>query len=144
MSQEKIDADLQQHEDARFVLGVGIASVASEGDVFALAGAVLREAGIEASSLDAIATLDRRADHPALVALAARFEIPLWGVTSERLAGEVDRMATPSEKVKSLVGLAGVAEAAALASSGANARLVVEKRTGEGVTMALAIVARAE
>lgn len=123
------------------VLGIGATSAATEDDAMALAAAVLREAGLSPEALDAIATLDRRADHPAVQALAASLGVPLRGVSPGALAKDGERAPTPSTTVARLVGVPSVAEAAALSvarGEGGDADLLVPKRIGEGLTAALA------
>ncbi len=122
----------------RYVLGLGASSAATREDVDALCDAILQEMTIDASALAALATLDRRTDHPALLALADRLGLPLTGISPKRLAEAEARLETPSAVVAARAGLAGIAEAAALVLAGDGARLAVSKRMRGGVTMALA------
>ena len=123
---------------AAFVMGLGASSLATVEDAAALCDAVLEEAGVTRADLQAIATLDRRADHPALLALGQALGLPLTGISPKRLRDEEARLETPSGTVAARTGLAGIAEAAALSLAGPDARLVVPKRARGGVTAALA------
>lgn len=123
---------------AAFVMGLGASSSATLEDAIALCDAVLEDAGITRADLQAVATLDRRTDHPALLALAEELGLPLTGISPKRLRDEEARLETPSEAVAARTGLAGIAEAAALSLAGPDARLVVPKRVRGGITAALA------
>ncbi|MEM8837413.1 MAG: precorrin-3B C(17)-methyltransferase [Pseudomonadota bacterium] len=124
--------------EKRFVLGLGAERGASPEAALALAQAVLKEANVAAGSLAAIASLDVKADETAIHDVAKTFNVPAWFFDKEQLAREEPRLQTPSEIVRSEVGVAGVAEGAALAASGANGILTVPKMKGSGVTAALA------
>jgi cobalt-precorrin 5A hydrolase len=97
--------------------------------------------GLSAKSVKELATIDKKADEPALLALAERRGWPLRTFTAE----ELDRtpgIENPSETVKRFVGTRGVAEPAALLAAGA-AKLLVAKQTytedGAGRSMTLAV-----
>ncbi|MGK4007865.1 cobalamin biosynthesis protein [Sorangium sp. So ce1036] len=102
---------------------------------------LLAEHGLSARSVKAIATIDKKADEEALLALSARRGWPLVTFTAEEL-DRTEGIENPSETVKKHVGARGVAEPAALRAAGA-ARLLAPKRayTEEGVgrSMTLAV-----
>lgn len=102
---------------------------------------ILAEHGLSAKSVKALATIDKKADEEALLALSARRGWPLVTFTAEEL-DRTEGIENPSEIVKKHVGARGVAEPAALRAAGA-ARLLVPKRayTEEGVgrSMTLAV-----
>jgi cobalt-precorrin 5A hydrolase/precorrin-3B C17-methyltransferase len=85
-----------------------------------------------------VATLDARADEPAMHAVARHFSVPLVTFPASRLEAETPRLANPSEIVFAHTGCHGVAEAAALAQAGAGGRLVVEKTKSAHATVAIA------
>lgn len=120
------------------VLGVGCERGASAQALIDHVDAVLAGADIAPQSIAAIASIDVKADEPALDALAAHLGVPARFFT----AGELDklgpRLATPSHYVKAAVGCPGVAEGSALAVAGDDARLIVAKTAGERVTCAVA------
>lgn len=108
---------------ASLVVGVGTSSDASPQEVAALIGATL---------VEAVATIDRRVDHPAVVGLG----FPVRAFTAQQLA-EVD-VPTPSDIVAASVGTSSVCEAAALLAAGPGAELVVTKRKNAVATAAVA------
>ncbi|SNB62203.1 cobalt-precorrin 5A hydrolase/sirohydrochlorin cobaltochelatase/cobalt-precorrin 5A hydrolase / precorrin-3B C17-methyltransferase [Arboricoccus pini] len=120
----------------RLILGVGLSSGADAQALLALALAVLDEGERKAAELASIVSLERRIGHPALRALAMALDCPLLGYPAERLAGA--RVPTPSMRVEELVGVASVAEAAALEAAGRGALLLVGKRRASHLTCALA------
>jgi cobalt-precorrin 5A hydrolase/precorrin-3B C17-methyltransferase len=113
------------------VVGVGCASDAEAADVAACVGAALETAGLSWSSVAALATIDRRVDHPALVALG----VPVVGHPADVLAAVP--VPHPSEVVRASVGTPSVAEAAAIASGGPDAELVVPKTVAPRATAAV-------
>lgn len=87
---------------------------------------------------DTVATIDRRAAEPAVVALAAGRVLRTYTV-AELDAVEVPN---PSAVVRRLTGTGSVAEAAAILAArehGGAADLVVEKQRGRMVTVAVAL-----
>ncbi len=85
-----------------------------------------------------VATLDVRAEEPAMQAVARHFSVPLVTFPAARLEAETPRLANPSDLVFAHTGCHGVAEAAALAQAGAGGRLVVGKTKSAHATAALA------
>ena len=102
----------------RLVAGVGCSRGCPADELLTLIDAVLAEAG---GTLAALATVDRRASEPCVVAAARGLPLRTYG--ADELA-DVD-VPTPSAVVARHVGTASVAEAAALLAGG---RLVVAKR----------------
>lgn len=122
----------------RVVLGAGCSQTCGADELIALAEAALREADIAAGTLAAVASLDRKAGAPALIALAQHFAVPLRVFSAEDLERETPRLANPSDLVFAQTGCHGVSEAAALAGSGPQGGLIVDKRKSERATVALA------
>ncbi|WP_027135863.1 precorrin-3B C(17)-methyltransferase [Geminicoccus roseus] len=123
------------------VLGVGCERNAPADLLVDHVLATLDEAGLAPRSIACIASIDLKADEPALAALAARLGVPARFFPAERLLAETDRLSSRSEIVFREVGCYGVAEGAALAAAGTAGRLLVEKRRGERVTCAVALAA---
>ncbi len=121
------------------VLGVGLSSAATGAELSGLIDAVLDAASLSGDDVRCLATVAARATDAALVEVAARAG---WGIEA-RSAEELDRVPvpTPSRGVRGSVGTASVAEAAALAVAGADARLVVTKQTSAHATVAVAATA---
>jgi cobalt-precorrin 5A hydrolase len=103
--------------------------------------AVLAEHGLSPRSIRGLATVDQKADEPALLALAARFGWPLHTYPAAEL-DQVPGIENPSATVARHVGTRGVAEPAALLHAGA-ARLLVPKHIytepGAGRSMTVAV-----
>ncbi|MCW5706310.1 cobalamin biosynthesis protein [Shinella sp.] len=85
-----------------------------------------------------VATLDARAEEPAMHAVARHFSVPLVTFPAVRLEAETPRLANPSDRVFAITGCHGVAEAAALAQAGSGGRLIVEKTKSAHATAAIA------
>ena len=121
-----------------FVLGVGCERGTPPAEMIALVELSLRDAGLDAADILSIASLDTRAEEPAMIALADHFSVPFRVFDAARLERETPRLANPSSIVFSHTGCHGVAEAAALAGAGAAGRLVVAKRKSPHATAAIA------
>lgn len=145
------DRDLRRTHPAHFeravvyrpkslVLGLGCDRGAPTDMVERGVDRLLEEHGLSASSVKAIATIDKKADEVALLALSERRGWPLITFTPEQL-DTTEGIENPSETVKRFVGARGVAEPAALRAAGAT-RLLVPKRTyteeGAGRSMTFA------
>ncbi|MDE1992108.1 MAG: cobalamin biosynthesis protein [Rhizobiaceae bacterium] len=122
----------------RYVLGLGCERGTSPEDVHALVECALREIGITAGQLYAVASIDTRRDEPAIVEVATRLNVPLRVLDAATLERETPRLKNPSDLVFARVGCHGVAEAAALAVAGANAELVLPKMKSGFSTAAIA------
>jgi cobalt-precorrin 5A hydrolase/precorrin-3B C17-methyltransferase len=118
------------------VAGVGCSSGASAAEVIALVEATLAEAGYSPAALAAIATLDRRAEEPAVRAAAAHFGVPLRLFSAAQLAAEAPRLEVQSPRVRAAIGIPAVAEAAALKAG----RLLVPKRRSPHATCAIGLL----
>ena len=101
------------------VAGIGTSTGAPPEEVAALLARSLAEAELDAACLAEVATIDRRADEPAIHALGR----PLRVFRAETLRSI--SVPTPSSTVQSAVGTPSVAEAAALLAAGPGAELVV-------------------
>lgn len=118
------------------VAGVGTSSDAHADDVVDAVRGTLRRGGLATASLAALATIDRRADHPGVLGAATVLGVPV----TTYAADDLDRVPvpSPSETVRQAVGTHSVAEAAALLGSGLGGRLVVDKQRLGRVTVAVA------
>src|SRR6185369_16777811 len=94
---------------------------------------------IAAEAVACVASLDLKADETAILSLAESLGVPARFFAAAELAREEPRLANPSAIVRNAVGVAGVAEAAALASAGPAGALLVEKRRSARATCALAL-----
>lgn len=103
--------------------------------------AVLAEHRLSPLSIRKLATVDKKADEPALLALSDRFGWPLH-IYPAGVLDAVPGIENPSATVQRHVGTRGVAEPAALLGAGAE-RLLVPKRVytepGAGRSMTVAV-----
>lgn len=121
-----------------YVLGVGCARGAEPAELRASVDAMLSDANVAPGAIAAIATLDLKADEPAMNELARDLGVPLRIFTAQELEAMTPRLDNPSEVVFAEVGCHGVAEGAALAFAGDDAVLTAPKRKTASTTCALA------
>ena len=121
------------------IVGIGCARGCDADEMQALFERCLDEAGIAPGAIAAIATVDIKADEPAIRSLAARHALPLRLFTAAELEALTPRLANPSAIVFAEVGCHGVAEAAALAAAGERSALHLEKRKTNAATCAIAL-----
>ena len=114
------------------VIGVGTSTAAQPDDLAALVRTVMDSSGLAPESIGEVATIDRRASHPAIVALG----YPVRAFEPGELAAI--EVPTPSETVRGAVGTPSVCEAAALLAAGPGAELLVPKRSTATATVAIA------
>jgi cobalt-precorrin 5A hydrolase len=102
---------------------------------------LLGKNGLSAKCVKAVASIDKKADEPALLELGRRHGWPLRFFSAEELDA-VPEIENPSETVKRHVGTRGVAEPSALLAAGAS-KLLVPKQTytepGAGRSMTFAV-----
>lgn len=122
----------------RFVLGVGCARDCPPKELIGLVDGLLDDAEIAPKSLKCIATLDLKADEPAMHALSAHLGVPLRLFGAAELEAVTPRTVSPSEVVFAEVATHGVAENAALAGGGPEVNLGWPKRKSAMATAALA------
>lgn len=120
------------------VMGLGCERNAEAAELIALAEKVLADANLSPASLAAVASIDLKSDEAAIHAVASHFGVPSRFFTADALAKQAPRLKNPSEIVAREVGVAGVAEAAALAAAGAASELIVEKTRSQRGTCAIA------
>jgi cobalamin biosynthesis protein CbiG len=118
------------------VLGVGCRRGVPRAEIAELFQQVCHDEGVSPLSLGVVATAVLKLNEPGLVEFAAGQGAPLWAYTLTELAG-VGPLPTPSETVRARVGIAGVAEPAAMLAAQSRS-LLMPKRRGGRVTMALA------
>lgn len=122
----------------RHVLGLGCARGADAEAMWAFVERELAAARIAPGAIAAVATIDLKADEPAVLTVAERLGVPLRLFTAADLEAEASRLATPSDVVFAEVGCHGVCEGAALACAGSDAVLAVAKRKTAEATCAVA------
>jgi cobalt-precorrin 5A hydrolase len=119
-----------------FVLGVGCRRGVSWDEIDSLFQELCETRGVSPTSLREVATVSMKANEPGLREFAAKHGVPLRSFTVEELA-QIGDLPTPSAQVQAKIGIAGVAEPAAMLAAGTSS-LLVPKYRGKRVTMALA------
>jgi cobalt-precorrin 5A hydrolase/precorrin-3B C17-methyltransferase len=120
-------------------VGLGCDSQAAVEEIRALLQQCLAEAMIGLDRIRCLATVELKADEAGLLALADELRLPLTLFSVASLEAETPRLVHPSEAVFRAVGCHGVAEAAALAATGPEGRLLLPKRRSARATCALAL-----
>ena len=119
-------------------VGVGCERGCEPGELEALVRGALAEADLAPEAVACVASLDLKADEPAVHALAVALGRPARFLTADRLEVEAPRLVNPSETVFREVGCHGVAEGAALAAAGPGGELLVAKQKSRRATVAIA------
>jgi len=117
-------------------LGAGASRGAPADELLALARQALFEGGFAEESVGIVATIDKKRDEAAIIALAGHFIVPVRFFTAEELEaapGDWQRSAVVSQAV----GTGGVCEPAALCAAHACV-LAVPKRKSAHATLAIA------
>jgi cobalt-precorrin 5A hydrolase len=123
---------------AMIVAGVGCRKGASGDAVRGAIAAALDRAGYPADALGLIATSAAKGGEPGISAAADRLGLPLVLVPQAELEAAGARSVSRSERVVAITGVPSLAEAAALAAGGPQARLVAPKIAVGPATCALA------
>jgi cobalt-precorrin 5A hydrolase/precorrin-3B C17-methyltransferase len=131
-------ADRLVYHPAVLAVGVGCERDCEPEELVALVRQTLAEAGLAAGAVAALFSIDLKADEPAVHAAAEALGVPARFFDREALAAETGRLASPSDVVLQEVGVAGVAEGAALAAAGAEGALIAPKRKSKRATCAVA------
>lgn len=117
------------------VVGIGCNSNTKAEEIEAALIATLDRYNLSFFSVAALATVDRKATEPGILALAAKYGLPIQAFSTAEL-NAVERV-TRSEAAIRALGVQGVAEPAALLAAGAVELLVAKQKIGN-VTVALA------
>lgn len=121
-----------------YTLGLGCARNAEPSVLWSQVEKTLAEHNIAKGAIACVATIDLKADEPAIIQVAERLGVPLRLFSAEMLDAQTPRLANPSKVVKAEVGTHGVSEAAALAATGKLGTLVVPKTKTTTTTCAVA------
>ena len=120
------------------VAGIGCRRGTAANDVEAAIRAALARAGVAAAALDAIATMFEKSEEPGIAAAAKKLGVRVVALPQGALEAVSARAATRSARVMAHTGLPSVAETAALAAAGADARLIATRLVVGGAACALA------
>lgn len=121
--------------------GIGCRGGCSGEEIAGLVRALFDEAALDHASRASIliAAPERKRAEPGVTEAAATLGLALRFIPDADLAAAQDRTVTRSARVEAAVGIASVAEAAALAAVGPDSRLLVPRRSTSRATAALAI-----
>jgi cobalt-precorrin 5A hydrolase len=125
-------------DKAMIVAGVGCRRGAGAPDIEAAIRAALAYAGITAAELNAIATSTVKQSETGIRTAAAKLGLEVRPIADAELKSAGARVATRSDRVLALTGVASLAEAAALAAAGPSARLIARRIIVGAATCALA------
>ena len=124
--------------EAVIVAGIGCRRGASSSDIEAVIAAALEQAGFAQDRLGAIATPADKGEEPGIAAVALLYGLPLLFVPQSALEAAAARCKTNSQRALALKGVPSVAEAAALAAGGPDAKLLLPRIALGPATCALA------
>ena len=127
------------YHPACLAVGVGCERGCDPEELISLVRETLNKHGLAPQAVAALVSLELKADEAAVHAAAADLGVPARFFDVAALAAEEPRLATPSDLVRREVGVAGVAESAALAAAGPEATLLVPKSKSRRATCAVAL-----
>ena len=141
----RMGASLEMHERTLLLhpkvlcAGIGSKRGVDAATVLALLRTTCAAENIAVESIRALASVDAKADEQGIIDAAAELGVPLVTFPADQL--DAIAVPNPSDKPKTAVGTKSVAEAAALCCTQqhGNGQLLVEKRKGNGVTLAVAL-----
>jgi cobalt-precorrin 5A hydrolase/precorrin-3B C17-methyltransferase len=122
----------------RLALGVGCERGVPLDDLLSNVEDVFATEGLALGAIGCVASIDVKADEPAVNGLATHLGVPVRFFSPNELKEEAPRLRTPSSTVLREVGCPGVAEAAALRAAGAEAELIIAKSIRNRTTCAVA------
>ena len=108
-------------------VGVGCERGCEPEELRTLVARCLSDAGLAGEAVGCVVSLDLKMDEPAVHDVAEDLGVAARFFTADRLEEETPRLATPSDLVFQEVGCHGVSEGAALAATGVDGRLLVQR-----------------
>lgn len=127
------------YHPASLAVGVGCERDCGPEELIGLVRDTLAEHGLASQSVAALVSIDLKADEAAVHGAAEDLGVPARFFDVTTLVTEELRLATPSDLVRREVGVAGVAESAALATAGPDGTLLVPKVKSRRATCAVAL-----
>ena len=122
----------------RLAIGVGCERGIEPAELQDLVYGVIEQHGLAKAAIAGLFSLDLKADEVAVQVLAGQLQIQARFFDAPTLEAQTPKLANPSQRVFEEVGCHGVAEAAALAATGADAQLLVAKTKSKRATCAVA------
>lgn len=140
VSNQTIEGSEQQliYCPQNIVVGVGCARGAAAFEIIELIETQLAAHQLNHQAIAYIASIDVKADETGIHAAAKHFGIKAIFYSAEELEAQAARLVNPSKYVFSEVGCHGVAEGAALATTGAESQLICPKVKSANATCAIA------
>jgi cobalt-precorrin 5A hydrolase len=117
-------------------VGIGCRRGTSLEEIEEVFQSTFRQHRLAPASVASVATAWLKRDEPAVIEFARRLAVPLQVFTADELQA-VGTPPNPSARVRSKIGLVGVAEPAAMLAA-RTCQLTVPKQTGRSVTLAVA------
>lgn len=133
--EDRFRPDLLILRPRNLIAGIGCNSGTGAEEITRAVRDTLNEARLSFFSLAAMATIDKKAAEPGLVAFCRKHHLPILAYTPEQLNGVTG--VTPSPAAQKATGAQAVAEPAAILGSDQGILLVAKQRIGN-VTVALA------
>jgi cobalt-precorrin 5A hydrolase len=127
--------------EAMIIAGIGCRRNTPASAIIAAIDKALLRAARPKNDLRAIATASMKRDETGISAAAVQFGVPLLIVSASELESASGRTVTHSARSLAATGLPSLAEAAALAAGGSEARLIEARIAVGPVTCALVDVA---
>jgi cobalt-precorrin 5A hydrolase len=124
---------------AMIVAGIGCRRGATAAAIEQSIEEALSECGLERSQLRALATAAAKCDERGLREAAARLSLPLIPLAELDLIRAAPGALTRSQLVLDLKGVPSIAETAALAAAGRNARLLAPRVSNKEASCAIAV-----
>ena len=121
------------------VLGIGCKRGTPTTEVKKLAEKVLREHSLYLEAVSSVASIDLKADEPALINFAGELGVPFHTFSAEQLKS-LKGSFTSSEFVEKVTGVDNICERSAVMDGGG--RLIIRKTGENGVTCAVALLER--
>lgn len=118
-------------------LGIGCRKGADAGLLENTVLDVLQTNHISMRSVEQAASIDLKAEEPAILKFCEKYKLPFRTFCTAELA-EVKGDFTPSDFVRSVTGVDNICERSAVLGSGGG-RLIQKKKAGNGITLALAV-----
>ena len=118
-------------------LGIGCRRGTAKEKIRAAVLQVLEENGVYMKAIASVSSIDVKQNEAGLLEFCRAWNLPVRFYTAEELMN-VQGEFTPSDFVKSTVGVDNVCERSAMRAAGENAKLIVKKTCAGGVTVALA------
>ena len=132
---DKADLILKRKE---YTIGIGCKKNKSSKDIEEAIMSAIKDCNIEIGDIYAIGTIELKENEPGIQEISNKYRIPIISFTADLLEMAQGEF-TDSEFVKETVGVGNVCERAAVLSGGLGARLILEKQTYDGITVAIAI-----